>query len=98
MGIVPSKNYIRMIIYNVTVKVDHEIKDKWVEWMTVEHMPELMETGLFIDCRLSQLLEQDETDGKTFVAQYFCKDYKDYERYISDHSAKMLELFGHWVV
>lgn len=62
-----------MIIYNVTVKTDIEIADDWVKWMKEEHMPELMNTGLFVQNNLCRLLEQDEVDGVTFVAQYYCK-------------------------
>ena len=53
-----------MISYNVTVKVEKSIADSWVYWMKAEHMPDLMGTDLFLDCRLSRLLDQDETDGR----------------------------------
>jgi hypothetical protein len=78
-----------MIIYNVTIKVENQIADEWLEWMKQEHIPELMDTGLFADARLSRLLEQDETEGITYIAQYFCKDMEAYRSYISDHSERM---------
>ncbi|MGN6477528.1 MAG: DUF4286 family protein [Flavipsychrobacter sp.] len=78
-----------MIIYNVTVKVESDIADEWVNWMKKEHMPDLMATGLFTDSRLCRLLEQDELEGRTYVAQYFCNSIDDYNRYISDHAQGM---------
>ncbi len=80
-----------MIIYNVTVKVDNDIAHEWVKWMKQEHIPELMQTGLFVDYRLCRLLEQDETEGKTYTAQYFCDSMEHYNTYISEHAAKMRE-------
>lgn len=80
-----------MIIYNVTVKVEPAIAEAWVQWMQQEHMPELMQTGLFTDARLCRLLEQDETEGITFAAQYFCAALADYERYIAEHAPAMRE-------
>ena len=49
-----------MIIYNVTIKVNKDAADEWVRWMNDEHMPELMETGLFTDSKLFRLLDMDE--------------------------------------
>lgn len=80
-----------MIIYNVTVKVSLDRADEWVLWMKEEHMPELMATGLFGDSRLSRLLEQDETEGITFSAQYFCRNLNDYRSYIEQYAPLMRE-------
>lgn len=78
-----------MIIYNVTVKIEAEAADEWVKWMKEEHMPELMKTGLFTDSRLCRLLEQDETEGRTYTAQYFCNTIEDYNSYIDNHAQHM---------
>ncbi len=87
-----------MIIYNVTVKVDNDVAAAWVEWMKSEHMADLMSTGLFVDCRLCRLLDQDETEGMTYTAQYFLTDIGQYDQYISLHAGNMREkgfkLFG----
>lgn len=78
-----------MIIYNVTVKVDNSIAQEWVQWMKQEHIPDLLATGLFFDCRLCYLLEQDEHEGKTYTAQYFCESMEQYNTYIAEHAQKM---------
>lgn len=80
-----------MIIYNVTIKVENSVADSWVYWMKAEHMPDLMSTDLFIDCRLSRLLEQDETEGITYTAQYFCDGIEEYNAYIATHADNMRE-------
>ena len=80
-----------MIIYNVTVKVDNDVADAWVAWMKSAHMADLMDTGLFIDCRLCWLLEQDETEGVTYAAQYFLEGMDQYNEYIDNHAVIMRE-------
>ena len=40
-----------MIIYNVTVKVDHSIADDWLSWLQQEHIPEIIATECFTDAR-----------------------------------------------
>lgn len=80
-----------MIIYNITLKVEADSAEDWVKWMKEEHMPELKATGLFTDYKLCRLLEQDELEGVTFVAQYFCNTMEDYNDYIDNHSQAMRE-------
>jgi len=77
------------IIYNVTIKVNHNIAADWRKWMLQEHMPKLMETGCFVDASFYRLLEQDDSDGPTFCAQYFCAHRLDYERYLNEFVGDM---------
>ncbi len=80
-----------MIIYNVTIKVDPHYTDAWVSWMKNEHIPDLENTGLFLSTRLCHLLEQDEAEGVTYVAQYFCEDIEQYNTYINEYATAMRE-------
>ncbi len=58
-----------MIIYNVTVSVDYSADDEWLDWMKAIHIPEVMATGKFIDCKLSKILAEEE-GGKSYSIQY----------------------------
>jgi hypothetical protein len=50
-----------MILYNVTVSIDRQVEQEWLEWMRKVHIPEVMETGCFQECRISRI--QGEEDG-----------------------------------
>ena len=78
-----------MVLYNVTIKVEHDSAADWVKWMKEEHIPELMATGLFADAKLFQLREVDEEDGLTYAAQYFCSSMNEYNSYIENHAEAM---------
>ncbi len=78
-----------MVLYNVTIKIEHSVAEEWVRWMQEEHMPELMKTGCFTEYKLFRLRDVDEQDGITYSAQYFCNSMDDYSRYISDHATAM---------
>jgi hypothetical protein len=80
-----------MIIYNVTIKILPSISKEWIAWMKAEHIPDLMNTGLFLGHQFCRLLEQDESDGITFSVQYFCKNQENYETYITHFSPAMRE-------
>ncbi|UYQ92965.1 DUF4286 family protein [Chitinophaga horti] len=78
-----------MIVYNVTTKVSNAIKDRWLDWMKAEHIPEIMDTGLFHDYRICRLLEQDDSDGPTYTIQYSTDTLENYQTYINEHAPRI---------
>jgi len=80
-----------VVIYNVTIKVAHGIATDWVKWMKEVHIPDLLSTGLFNDSRLCRLLDHEEEDGVTYVAQYFCDNEHQYRSYLELHAPEMRE-------
>jgi len=70
-----------MIIYNVTVKIDLDVHDEWLQWMRSIHIPDVMATNMFDDHRMARVLLQDESDGITYSIQYSCKDMATLQKY-----------------
>src|SRR5580658_377445 len=71
----------KMIVYNVTIKVSWNIVEEWVMWMQQEHIPAVLATGKFDHNTFYRLLDQDESEGPTFVAQYSTSSLERYEQY-----------------
>jgi Domain of unknown function (DUF4286) len=78
-----------MIIYNVTIKVDHSIAEAWLQWMKEEHISDVKSTGCFFQAVLLRLLEVDETDGPTYAIQYHANSKANYNMYISQYAPEM---------
>jgi hypothetical protein len=86
-----------MIVYNVTIKIDPDIEAEWVSWQIKEHIPEVLATGLFIEHKFFRLLEQEETDGITYVIQYYASSIADYKKYIEEFAAGLRKkAFDKW--
>jgi hypothetical protein len=69
-----------MIMYNVTVNVDHDAHDAWLEWMRDEHVPEVLATGYFTDARIARILAEEE-GGQAYSIQYFAESMEQYRAY-----------------
>jgi hypothetical protein len=82
-----------MLAYNITLKIEPEIEADWVVWQKEEHIPEVMATGCFTHNSFFKLLEQDESDGSTYIVQYFAARREDYDRYINEHATEMRQRF-----
>ncbi|HIP37764.1 MAG TPA: DUF4286 family protein [Crocinitomix sp.] len=78
------------VIYNVTVNIDHDVKDEWLKWMKDVHIPEVLETGLFIEAKLSKILAESE-GGESFSIQYMLHSMEDYHTYEREHAPKLQE-------
>jgi hypothetical protein len=76
-----------MILYNVTVNVDEDVHEAWLEWMTTKHIPQVLETGCFTESEIFRLLSPEAEEGVTYSIQYFAKDLEEFERYQIEHAA-----------
>lgn len=69
-----------MIIYNVTVSVDMQIADDWLNWMKTQHIPDVMATGMFVENRILRVVT-GENSGATYAIQYTCESHERLEEY-----------------
>lgn len=79
-----------MIIYNVTVNVDDSIHDEWLKWSREIHIPEVLKTGMFGECRLCKVISSEDT-GTTYSFQYTCESKEMYEKYIREFAPALRE-------
>lgn len=77
-----------MIIYNVTVKIENEAHDEWLNWMKHTHIPEVLATGKFVSYQMAKVLV-DDTDGVTYAIQYNCRDMNTLNEYHEHHASAL---------
>lgn len=69
-----------MIIYNVTVSIDQSVHEDWVDWMRTKHIPDVMNTGCFIESRISRV-HGEEDGGLTYAIQYIAPSQDKFDVY-----------------
>lgn len=77
-----------MFIYNVTVNIDEDVHDEWIQWMKKTHVPDVMNSGCFTDNKIVKVLHVND-HGQTYSFQYTFKDMKDIERYQKEFAPKL---------
>lgn len=78
-----------MIIYNVTVKVNHSIAESWIKWLKEEHIPDIINTGCFSHATILHLIEAGNEEGITYAIQYHTASKALYTRYIENFADEM---------
>ena len=86
-----------MIVHNITIKIVPEIEEEWIQWQQQEHIPAIMASGQFSQWKMFRLLEQDDTEGMTFVIQYFAPTLENYYRFTEEFApALQRRSFDKW--
>lgn len=82
-----------MILYNVTVSIDATVGEEWLAYMREKHIPEVMETGHFLEARLCRVNGEEE-GGMTFATTYLCESESVFEEYERKHAADLRKEFN----
>jgi hypothetical protein len=90
-GIPGVEKKIILFVYNITIQVDPKFEQEWLQWQQKEHIPDIMATGMFSEWKIYHLLGQDETEGITYVIQYFADTFDNCERYLQNHAPLLRE-------
>jgi hypothetical protein len=70
-----------MIIYSVIIQIKKTSEQEWLNWITGNHIPDLMKTGHFLKSELTKLLEEQQGEFSTYRALYYMNSIKEYESY-----------------
>lgn len=77
-----------MILYNVTVSIDEGIQEEWLAWMRKKHIPDVLETGCFIEARISRV-HGEEDGGLTYAISYIAPTREKYDEYLSNYASEL---------
>jgi Domain of unknown function (DUF4286) len=69
-----------VIIYKVEITVEAGIESEWFDWMKRVHVPDVVRTGCFSECRIYQVIDSDALNP-SYVMQYHCRSLEEYHRY-----------------
>lgn len=72
-----------MYIYNVTINIDDAVHDEWLTWME-SHILKVLDTNKFISAKLTQVLVEEEMQGKTYSVQFTVNSREDLEAYYKE--------------
>lgn len=76
-------------IYNVTIVVDPSIEENWIKWMKTEHIPEVMQTGMFTGYTFTQVFPEQEQDHPSYSVQYRAADLESIKLYMQMYAPEL---------
>ncbi len=87
-----------MYIYNVTINIEESEHDRWLQWMQETHIPDMLQTGKFLEAKMCRVMVEEELGGITYSIQYSTRDKETLERYYAEDADSLrkdgMERFG----
>jgi hypothetical protein len=74
-----------MIIYNVTISIDASESENWLSWMRTKHIPDVLNTGCFLEAKLSKIIGEEE-GGLAYSVMYLCASQEILDTYNAQHA------------
>ena len=71
-----------MLLYNVTVGLDKDIEQEWVQWMKKKHIPDVINTGMFVSAKMYKVLHDQEDNSVSYSVQYFARSIENIQQYL----------------
>lgn len=77
-----------MVVYNVTISLDVNVAEDWLNWMRETHVPDVMATGHFRDSKICRVHGEEE-GGVTYAIMYTAISQEDLDTYEENHSPRL---------
>ena len=79
-----------MIIYNVTLSINPNIEEEVLDWLKSIHIPEVMETGLFLNSAVYKIIENPiEREHNSYAIQYKMDSWDKFDRYSKNYAREL---------
>jgi hypothetical protein len=76
-----------MIIYNITISIHPAIEKEALSWFKEIHIPEVMETELFLEYQMFKVIESHiEKTHNSYAIQYKLDNWEQFDEYVQNHA------------
>ena len=80
-----------MLLYNVTVGIDKDAEEEWLQYMTEKHIKAVLNTGLFVEYKMYKVLHDQDDGTISYSIQYFAKTIEDVQQYLEVFAPVLIE-------
>lgn len=80
-----------MLLYNVTVGIDKDSEEEWLQYMREHHIRAVLDTGLFVGHKMYKVLHDQEDGTISYSIQYFARTIDDVQAYLERFAPTLIE-------
>lgn len=79
-----------MFLYNVTVGIDRDVEEEWIQYMKEFHVPKVLETGMFLSSKMYRVLHDNDDGTTSYSIQYFADSIQKVQRYLEEFAPALI--------
>ena len=76
-----------MITYQVSLTIQKEVEEVWLDWMKTVHVPDVIATGMVLSFRILKA----QGTAQVYIFQYDFESQESYDKYQQEHSPALRE-------
>lgn len=80
-----------MLLYNVTVGVDKDVEEEWLQYMREKYIKDVLNTGLFVSHKMYKVLHDQDDGTISYSVQYFARSIEDIQQYLETFAPTIIE-------
>lgn len=80
-----------MFLYNVTIGIDPDVEQEWLQWMKETHIPDVLHTGMFTSYRIYKVLHDNNDGSVSYSVQYFANTIENVLQYLEVFAPKLMD-------
>ncbi|MEL7122507.1 MAG: DUF4286 family protein [Bacteroidota bacterium] len=78
-----------MYLYNLTIKIEKDMIEEWLPWMSNSFIPQVLSTIDFDAHKFCRLISHPDLDGETFALQLFTNKQEVLNDFHENHESKL---------
>ena len=80
-----------MLLYNVTVGIDKDSEEEWLQYMKGTHIQAVLNTGLFVSHKMYKVLHDQDDNTISYSIQYFANSIEEVQQYLEIFAPALIE-------
>ena len=80
-----------MLLYNITVGIDKDVEQTWLDWVREYYLPKIMATRLFTESKIYKILHDNDDNSVSYSIQLFATRIENVTWYLQEFAPKLIE-------
>jgi hypothetical protein len=82
---------LNMFLYNVTIGIDQEVEQEWLQWIHQTHIPTVMATGMFATAKIYRVLHDADDGTVSYSLQFFSNTIDNVQQYLEKFAPAIVQ-------
>jgi hypothetical protein len=75
----------------MTIGIDKDVEQEWLQWVQKKHIPDVMKTGLFVSSKMFKVLHDNDDSTVSYSIQYYAESIQHVTQYLQVFAPSIVE-------
>jgi hypothetical protein len=75
----------------MTIGIDRDVEQEWLQWIQEKHIPDVMKTGMFVSSKMFKVLHDNDDSTVSYSIQYYAESIQHVTQYLQIFAPRIVE-------